>query len=183
MAFPIEIVGEGIDWPAWVQAVGSIVAILFSTGLAILVPAWQRDVATRDARGAAIAASFDLVRWIAAGASIAPKTASALGLLTVVDEAIVRANNALGSIPLTSLGGEKAVANVMALRSIAAAAHSAESKVYEDGITAAVELYNRCLVEAVTEFEAFAKHLHRTRKLTRSELVASLGSAWPSREA
>ncbi len=27
MSIPVEIVGEGIDWPAWVQAIGSVIAI------------------------------------------------------------------------------------------------------------------------------------------------------------
>lgn len=30
MSIPVEIVGEGIDWPAWVQAIGSIIAIWFA---------------------------------------------------------------------------------------------------------------------------------------------------------
>lgn len=37
MGIPIEIVGEGIDWPAWVQAIGSIVAIFASAALAIAI--------------------------------------------------------------------------------------------------------------------------------------------------
>lgn len=28
MSIPVEIVGEGIDWPAWVQAIGSVLALL-----------------------------------------------------------------------------------------------------------------------------------------------------------
>ena len=42
-------IGEGgVDWPAWVQAVGSIMAILVSTLLAIWVPVWVRRVEDRS---------------------------------------------------------------------------------------------------------------------------------------
>lgn len=37
MALPVEIVSEGVDWPAWVQAVGSIIAIV----AAIAVAKWD----------------------------------------------------------------------------------------------------------------------------------------------
>lgn len=30
VGFPVHIVGEAIDWPAWVQAIGSILAIIFA---------------------------------------------------------------------------------------------------------------------------------------------------------
>lgn len=30
MGIPVQLVGEGIDWPAWVQAVGSVAAILLA---------------------------------------------------------------------------------------------------------------------------------------------------------
>lgn len=33
MSIPVEIVGGGIDWPAWVQAVGSVAAILVAVWL------------------------------------------------------------------------------------------------------------------------------------------------------
>ena len=48
MGIPIEIVGEGIDWPAWVQAVGSVVAILFAANL-IKLERLHQDVETMDA--------------------------------------------------------------------------------------------------------------------------------------
>ena len=37
--FPVQIVGGGIDWPAWVQAVGSVVAIVVSVFLGV----WLQD--------------------------------------------------------------------------------------------------------------------------------------------
>lgn len=37
MGIPIQIVGEGIDWPAWVQAIGSVLAIIASALIAIWV--------------------------------------------------------------------------------------------------------------------------------------------------
>lgn len=37
MGIPVEIIKNGVDWAAWVQAVGSIIAILVSVGLALYV--------------------------------------------------------------------------------------------------------------------------------------------------
>lgn len=37
MGIPVEIIETGIDWAAWVQAIGSIIAILVSVGLAVYV--------------------------------------------------------------------------------------------------------------------------------------------------
>ena len=48
MALPVQLVGEGIDWPAWVQAVGSILAILVAVGLMAL----ERHHANRENRSA-----------------------------------------------------------------------------------------------------------------------------------
>lgn len=48
MALPVQIVGEGIDWPAWVQAVGSVLAILVAIGLMAL----ERRHANRESRSA-----------------------------------------------------------------------------------------------------------------------------------
>lgn len=45
MGIPVQIVGDGIDWPAWVQAVGSVVAIL----TAIWVSHWEAE-RTRNER-------------------------------------------------------------------------------------------------------------------------------------
>lgn len=47
MGIPVEIVGEGIDWPAWVQAVGSVLAIFASALVAIAVQRMS-DRAHRD---------------------------------------------------------------------------------------------------------------------------------------
>jgi len=46
--------GGEIDWPAWVQAIGSIIAILFSTALAICVPLHIRRLDQRDEAGRAL---------------------------------------------------------------------------------------------------------------------------------
>lgn len=48
---PVQLVGEGIDWPAWFQAVGSVVGI----AIAIAIPAWQRYAAGQDAKLAEVA--------------------------------------------------------------------------------------------------------------------------------
>jgi len=34
MGIPVEIVGQSVDWPAWIQGIGSVVAILAGFGLA-----------------------------------------------------------------------------------------------------------------------------------------------------
>jgi hypothetical protein len=47
MAIPVHLVGDGIDWPAWVQAVGSVLAIV----AAFVIATWEgaRDRRERKA--------------------------------------------------------------------------------------------------------------------------------------
>jgi len=42
--FPVRVVEDGLDWPAWLQAVGSLVALAIAVG----VPIVQRYVERRD---------------------------------------------------------------------------------------------------------------------------------------
>lgn len=57
-------ISTGVDWPAWVQAVGSILVILVSAGFAIWVPLHLRRLEARDT------ASRALTNCIAAGRQI-----------------------------------------------------------------------------------------------------------------
>lgn len=54
-SIPVQLVGGGIDWPAWVQAVGSLIGIAIATA----VPAWQRHKASEDARKAILTRASD----------------------------------------------------------------------------------------------------------------------------
>lgn len=61
MGIPVEIVNEGIDWPAWVQAVGSVAAIL----VAIVVFRFERILVRKDrqdANGAFICLALGLAK-------------------------------------------------------------------------------------------------------------------------
>lgn len=55
MGIPVEIIRNGIDWAAWVQAVGSIVAILVSVGLSLYVHHLSEKAHLRRERAAAVA--------------------------------------------------------------------------------------------------------------------------------
>ena len=48
--FPVRLVGEGVDWPAWVQAVGSLIALAIAVGIPII----QRHLERRDRRLASL---------------------------------------------------------------------------------------------------------------------------------
>jgi hypothetical protein len=61
MALPVQIVGEGIDWPAWVQAVGSVLAILVAIGLMVLERR-RTNRENRSARSEFVLLAIGLVR-------------------------------------------------------------------------------------------------------------------------
>jgi len=46
MGVPVHLASEAIDWPAWVQAIGSVIAIFVAIGVAH----WQLERARRDKR-------------------------------------------------------------------------------------------------------------------------------------
>lgn len=48
MGIHVHVTGEGVDWPAWVQAVGSVLAILIAAGL-VKLERLHQDVASMDA--------------------------------------------------------------------------------------------------------------------------------------
>lgn len=68
MTLEITIGDGGIDWPAWVQAVGSIVAILVSVAIAVWVPIHARSAEGKDAADRALlslvaASRLEIAAW------------------------------------------------------------------------------------------------------------------------
>lgn len=177
MGIPVELVGGGIDWPAWFQAVGSVLGI----GLAITIPTWQRHKAKQDVREAAVTASYDLVRWLFAASAMKPDSAlfREQRRFGFPERAVALADSALASVPLHDLGSGKAVGNVMGLRSIAS--NVLASCMVQPPLADAdlVAILRRSGEAAVAEFEDLAKQLNRTRNFDREQIIKEVGVFWP----
>lgn len=117
MGIPVEIVGEGIDWPAWVQAVGSIVAIVASAGVAIWISRKDRTLDDqRRVTGAFNAAVISLAfarSTLEAAQGVSQRREWRAPLTDLYLRQLASARAMVGSVILPDMPGEAAAARVV----------------------------------------------------------------------
>lgn len=93
MGIPVEIVGEGTDWPAWVQAIGSVIAIF----AAIIIDRGSARRALRADERRAAAAKLDWEAALMAAQRIFGNLHLSLGLVSRPDMDEVEVQRLIGN--------------------------------------------------------------------------------------
>lgn len=110
---------ESEEWSAWVQAVGSVLAILVSTGLAIMVPAHQDKTRRQESQALAmlaiVNASQEMTGYLSAAAMLVENNSINNGTYPMIAAAVRSTDSDVQSLRSTEIPSSARV-HLIALR-------------------------------------------------------------------